>query len=657
MTTGPAPRKTETRARSRADAALIGAGSLCLAVLAAAVSSWLAIEVVSSLAARVVVVVVLGLVTVGALVFASDSFERALDRGGRRWPNRLYWLSTSVVTLALVILLGIAATFLLPQQPGVESLLLDLAAGAILGAAAGALTAVLTTYTGRLFGWAFYRAQYAGRSDQRAERQRTRREAAGPARVNDQPASRWAPRPEGRGQRLRSLTVRLAAASAAGLLVTGVCTAIVTTATRNHTGAADTPAPVQDGLFLTVLLPVALWFVTTGFVWWIGDRRRGTLDFRHRQLHGTHAASLALCLFIVVGWFQAAGVDNRARHALSTGRALPDSDVPTVRLPRDSHDIALAAAFEPQLRLSRGERWAPTSVAWYARQNPRPIVDPPFCDKGGANGAAAPGCYETPGCDDLEGTCAPNGADDPAIYYRVRSSTDPPQSGDTPPRAGSPPWTLIQYWVFYNYDALKTHAVDQWHQGDWEQVTVLLERHGRTVTPVEVAYSAHCYGARLPANRVRWADRSHPVVYVALGSHANYPRGVNVPVRQVRCGLGVSPRYLGVAGLFFAPAFDGTRVEIPLDYIAGLRDEAAGNQLPARQPLADMDATPAIASFRGFWGLDNNLSPAHLWRHRSGAGPPAPQVQDGALKPFRKMFCNDRWIGVRGLPRWVCSGT
>lgn len=621
---------TPGRASRRARAAVIGGSSFCLALLIVAGSSWLAIDVISSLAVRIVVVVVLGLVSVGALVLTSDSVEQALANSGKRWANRLYWLSTSVVMLALVILLGIAATILLPQEPGIENLLLDLAASAALGAVAGVLTAVLTTYIGRLFGWAFYR-------------------------VNDRPGSRWAPQREGRSKRLRSLIVRLAAAGAAGLLVTGLYTAILTTATRNHTAAADTPVRVESGVFLTAVLPVAIWFVATGLVWWLADRRAEALAFRHRQLHGTQAAALALCLFILVGWFQAAGVESRARHSLYAGPAVPKTAVPTVTLPRDSTAVALAAAFEPQLRLSRGEHWAPTSVGWYVRQNPRPTVDPPFCDKAGVNGAAAPGCYQTPGCDDLAGACAPSGADDPAVYYRVRSSTDPAAPGDTPPSTGAPPWALIQYWLFYNYDALTTHAVDQWHQGDWEQVTVLLERNVRTFTPVEVAYSAHCYGAILPSNRVQWADRSHPVAYVALGSHANYPRRVNVPVRQARCGLGVTPRYLGVAGLFFSPAFDGTRVEIPLDYIAGLRDEATGSQVLARQPLTDMNATPAIMSFRGFWGVDNNLSAGHL-RHRSGAGPPAPQIQGAALTPFRKMFCDDRWIRGPGLPRWVCSG-
>ena len=58
----------------------------------------------------------------------------------------------------------------------------------------------------------------------------------------------------------------------------------------------------------------------------------------------------------------------------------------------------------------------------------------------------------------------------------------------------------------------------QAHEGDWEMVTVLV-RNGR---PVTVGYSQHCTGERRPWAAVeRWQGSTHPVVYVAAGSHAN----------------------------------------------------------------------------------------------------------------------------------------
>ena len=185
--------------------------------------------------------------------------------------------------------------------------------------------------------------------------------------------------------------------------------------------------------------------------------------------------------------------------------------------------------------------------------------------------------------------------------------------------------------------------INQWHQSDWEQVSVLVRRDGTSVQPAEVAFSEHCYGAHLPPNLVHWAG-THPVVYVGRGSHANYPRPVSLPVRQLRCSLGLTPRYLGVAGLFFSPAIDGSRVEIPLAYLIGLHDTADGRRLAPPLKLVSIDATPAITSFWGRWGLDNNLSPWGLLRLRSSAGPPAPQTQAPWMKPVSSMVCNNTWL-------------
>jgi hypothetical protein len=230
--------------------------------------------------------------------------------------------------------------------------------------------------------------------------------------------------------------------------------------------------------------------------------------------------------------------------------------------------------------------------------------------------------------------------------------------GDHPPSASGGAWTVIEYWIFYNYDSLHTWPVTQWHQADWEQVSVLVQRRGTSVRPAEMAFSEHCYGARLPAARVQWTGdgRSHPVVFVGQGSHANYPRPVSVPVRQLRCSLGVAPRYLGVAGLFFSPAIDGSRLEIPVAYLIGLRD-AAGPRRPTSTPtLLPLHSANEIPSHVSYWGLDNNLSPLQIGRLRSSAGPPAPQRQGPWDQPFKSMFCNDRWLSEdpRAVSAWMC---
>jgi hypothetical protein len=81
----------------------------------------------------------------------------------------------------------------------------------------------------------------------------------------------------------------------------------------------------------------------------------------------------------------------------------------------------------------------------------------------------------------------------------------------------------LQYWLWYPYDDFSPAypATDFWqvHEGDWEAVSVILDRAG---TPLTVAYSQHRKGRRrawalTPKRGLR------PLVYVALGSHANFP--------------------------------------------------------------------------------------------------------------------------------------
>ena len=85
--------------------------------------------------------------------------------------------------------------------------------------------------------------------------------------------------------------------------------------------------------------------------------------------------------------------------------------------------------------------------------------------------------------------------------------------------------TVLQYWLFYednfwSLPALPFGTVWQAHEGDWEVVQVVLDDKR---TPVEGAYSQHCTGQRRAWEDVpRAPGTSHPIVYVARGSHANY---------------------------------------------------------------------------------------------------------------------------------------
>ena len=86
----------------------------------------------------------------------------------------------------------------------------------------------------------------------------------------------------------------------------------------------------------------------------------------------------------------------------------------------------------------------------------------------------------------------------------------------------TPTRIALQYWLWYPFNpyspTVSSTALWQAHEGDWESVSVILDRSAR---PLLVGLSQHDAGrrrewARAPKRGLR------PLVYVALGSHANY---------------------------------------------------------------------------------------------------------------------------------------
>jgi len=77
--------------------------------------------------------------------------------------------------------------------------------------------------------------------------------------------------------------------------------------------------------------------------------------------------------------------------------------------------------------------------------------------------------------------------------------------------------TAIQYWLFYIYN----NGVLNEHQGDWEVIQVIINNEG---LPQKVIVSQHSTGENADWADVEKVDYTHPVIYVAKGSHANYFR-------------------------------------------------------------------------------------------------------------------------------------
>ena len=102
----------------------------------------------------------------------------------------------------------------------------------------------------------------------------------------------------------------------------------------------------------------------------------------------------------------------------------------------------------------------------------------------------------------------------------------------------TPTRVVLQYWLFYYDNPLLLPPTPfgtfwQSHEGDWEVVNVVLDADEQ---PLEAAYSQHSSGRRLAWAAVgkRPAGSTHPVVYVALGSHANYFAPGPPPLRRCR---------------------------------------------------------------------------------------------------------------------------
>jgi hypothetical protein len=192
----------------------------------------------------------------------------------------------------------------------------------------------------------------------------------------------------------------------------------------------------------------------------------------------------------------------------------------------------LLARYQPVVVVHPTERFAPTAVGAFVRSatlerrtpggwvpverasSPLPTADPTGCTSSDSSpcwrlrdprcsvsvGVVAAACYA--GLDAAE-------APAPAVYGAFH-------------RRGAR--IALQYWLWYRANVWSGRFppddfVWQSHEGDWEVVTVILTAAGK---PLLVGYSQHGCGKRRAWKRVPRVGGTHPLVYSALGSHANY---------------------------------------------------------------------------------------------------------------------------------------
>lgn len=150
--------------------------------------------------------------------------------------------------------------------------------------------------------------------------------------------------------------------------------------------------------------------------------------------------------------------------------------------------------------------------------------------------------------------------------------------------------TVIQYWLWYAYNNGPLND----HQSDLEVVQIFLDSSG---SPVQALYSQHVAG-----ENAAWSDvetqNGHPVVYVALGSHANY-------FRAYQGKIGIENDVVNAGGLTIQPS---------------------------QLKLVLLDQTdPTVASwlsFPGRWGYTGTDAQIATGM----AGPPGPVYNDGGRR-------------------------
>ncbi|MCP8320843.1 MAG: Vps62-related protein [archaeon] len=103
-----------------------------------------------------------------------------------------------------------------------------------------------------------------------------------------------------------------------------------------------------------------------------------------------------------------------------------------------------------------------------------------------------------------------------------------------PDMEGGESYIVIQYWLFYAFNNGPLND----HQGDWEFIEIILND---SEEPLYASYSQHEAGEKTSWANVEKVDGTHPKVYVAQGSHANY-------FRSYQGNLGIESDIVGANG-------------------------------------------------------------------------------------------------------------
>jgi hypothetical protein len=176
----------------------------------------------------------------------------------------------------------------------------------------------------------------------------------------------------------------------------------------------------------------------------------------------------------------------------------------------------------------------------------------------------------------------------------------------------------LQYWIWYPYDdfspTVPAGEIWQVHEGDWEAVSVILDLTGR---PLVAGYSQHSKGKRRDWARVPKRG-ARPLVYVGLGSHANFFSVGTQPL---------DPRTVDPAAIRVIEAYGVA----PVDHTGRGRTVQ-----PRLVPVSA--AAPPWMRFAGTWGETGYFKLPDKDAFASGAGPKGPAFHTQWQRPVREVL-------------------
>jgi hypothetical protein len=184
--------------------------------------------------------------------------------------------------------------------------------------------------------------------------------------------------------------------------------------------------------------------------------------------------------------------------------------------------LRLARRYAPTLHLASGERYRPLRLEDYLTRTVLRTGSPP----NGAISQAKPTLFSLPTTpvttylDVRDAQPNAGAALYPGIEQQLESRSARPLVYWHLARQPSTGRIALEYWLFYLYNDFYDK-----HEADWEGITVFLDGD----TPLGVSYSQHQGRKWAP-----WAagSTSHsPGVYVARGSHADYPTAGRYSIR------------------------------------------------------------------------------------------------------------------------------